>query len=134
VGDPTPPDPEITVVLADDHNVMRTGLRMLLDAEQDLRVVAEARNIETTYREVRGHRPTVLVLDLNMPGGSSIAAIPSLAHLSPRTSIVVLTMEEDPVFVGEAMRAGAHSYVLKHAAGPRLVSAIRAAAEGPSTA
>ncbi len=96
----------------------------------DLRVVAEARNIDTTYREVRGHRPTVLLLDLNMPGGSRIAAIPSLASLSPRTAIVVLTMEEDPTFISEAMRAGAHGYVLKHAAGPKLVSAIRAAARG----
>ena len=117
------------MVLADDHNVMRNVLRMLLDAEQDLRVVAEARNIDTTYREVRGHRPTVLVLDLNMPGGSSIAAIPRLASLSPRTSIVVLTMEEDPIFIRDAMSAGAHSYVLKHAAGPKLVGAIRAAAK-----
>lgn len=120
--------PEITVVLADDHNVMRSGLRMLLDAEDDIQVVAEARNIEMTFREVRGSRPTVLVLDLNMPGGSSIAAIPRLTTLSPDTSIVVLTMEEDPAFIRDALNAGAHGYVLKHAAGPKLVRAIRAAA------
>lgn len=120
----------ITVVLADDHTVMRSGLRMLLDAEPDLDVVAEAGNIDTTYRHVRGHRPAVLVLDLNMPGGSSIVAIPRLTSLSPHTSIVVLTMEEDPLLVRDAMTAGASGFVRKHSAGTELVRAIRAAASG----
>jgi two-component system, NarL family, response regulator NreC len=90
----------ITVVLADDYTVMRSGL---LDAEQDLEFVAEAANLPFTFQTVRGHRPTVLVLDLNMPGGSSIAAIPRLARISPSTSIVVLTMEEDPLFARDAL-------------------------------
>lgn len=67
VGDGVAPETVVTVVLAHDHSVMRNGLRMLLDAEHDLRVVAEAGNIDRTFREVRAHRPTVLVLDLNMP-------------------------------------------------------------------
>jgi two-component system response regulator NreC len=128
VADPGPSTPTISVVLADDHNVMRSGLRMLLDSDDDIQVVAEARNIETTFQEVRGRRPDVLVLDLNMPGGSSIAAIPRLATLSPDTAIVVLTMEEDPAFIRDALSAGAHGYVLKHAPGPRLLGAIKAAA------
>jgi two-component system response regulator NreC len=118
----------ITVVLADDHTVMRSGLRMLLDAEGDLCVVAEAGSVDATFRHVRGHRPAVLVLDLNMPGGSSIAAIPRLAAMSPHTSIVVLTMEEDPLLVRDAMSAGACGYVRKHEASAKLVRAIRSAA------
>jgi two-component system response regulator NreC len=118
------------VVLADDHNVMRSGLRLLLDAEADLEVVAEAANLPFTFQTVRGHRPTVLVLDLNMPGGSSIVAIPRLARISPSTTIVVLTMEEDPLFVRDALEAGASGYVRKQAAATELVGAIRAAAGG----
>jgi two-component system response regulator NreC len=118
----------ITVVLADDHTVMRNGLRMLLDAEDDLDVVAEAGTVEATFLQVRGHRPAVLVLDLNMPGGSSIAAIPRLIVLSPHTAIVVLTMEEDPLLVRDAISSGASGYVRKHEAGARLVGAIRTAA------
>jgi two-component system, NarL family, response regulator NreC len=109
---------------------MRSGLRMLLQAEPDLDIRAEASNIQATFREVRAHWPTVLVLDLNMPGGSSIAAIPRLTLLSPHTSIVVLTMEEDTLFVRDAMLAGASGFVRKHAAGTDLVRAIRKAAAG----
>lgn len=122
------PASTITLVLADDHNVMRSGLRMLLDAERDFEVVAEARDVLSALRAVRGHRPNVLVLDLNMPGGSSIDAIRRLAPISPKTSVVVLTMEEDRAFVRDALDAGAKGYVQKHAAGRELVRAIRAAA------
>jgi two-component system response regulator NreC len=122
------PDASITIVLADDHTVMRNGLRMLLDAEPDFEVVAEAGTIEATLRAVRGNRPRVLVLDLNMPGGSSVAAITALARFSPGTAVVVLTMEDDPAFLRGAESAGAHGYVLKDAADTELVAAIRAAA------
>jgi two-component system response regulator NreC len=72
----------------------------------------------------------VLVLDLNMPGGSSLEAIPKIRETSPDTAVVVLTMQEDPAFAREALRAGARGYVLKHSAGTELVQAIRAAAGG----
>ena len=121
---------EITVVLADDHAVVRTGLRMLLDAEADMEVVAEAGDVEAAQRSVLGYKPTILVLDLNMPGGSSLEAIPRVAEASPGTSVVVLTMQDDPAFAREALQAGARGYVLKHAAGTELVQAIRAAAGG----
>ena len=117
-------------MLADDHNVMRSGLRMLLDAESDFEVVAEASDVLSAFQAVRGHRPDVLVLDLNMPGGSSIAAIRRLGPISPKTSVVVLTMEEDRAFVRDALEAGAKGYVQKQAAGRELVRAIRAAAAG----
>jgi two-component system, NarL family, response regulator NreC len=122
------PERRITLVLADDHNVMRSGLRMLLDAEADFEVLAEAADVPGAFRDVRGHRPDVLVLDLNMPGGSSIDAIRRLAPISPGTAIVVLTMEEDRAFVREALEAGARGYVQKQAAGRELVRAIRDAA------
>lgn len=124
------PQPDISIVLADDHSVVRSGLRMLLDAESDIEVVAEAGDVEAAQRYVLGHKPTVLVLDLNMPGGSSLEAIPKVAEVSPGTSVVVLTMQEDPAFAREALRAGARGYVLKQSAGAELVQAIRAAAGG----
>ena len=120
----------ITVVLADDHPVVRSGLRMLLDAQDDLEVVAEAGDVDAARRSVLGYKPTVLVLDLNMPGGSSLEALPAMAESSPDTSVVVLTMQEDPAFAREALRAGASGYVLKQSAGTELVQAIRAAASG----
>ncbi|HWF51208.1 MAG TPA: response regulator transcription factor, partial [Solirubrobacteraceae bacterium] len=119
-----------TVVLADDHQVVRAGLRLLLDAEEGIEVVAEAGDIETTLRRVLGYRPTVLVLDLNMPGEESRPAIPRIRQSAPTTSIVVLTMEEDPEFAREAFRLGAVGYVLKEEADTELVHAIRLAAEG----
>jgi two-component system response regulator NreC len=120
----------ISVVLADDHAVVRSGLQMLLEAEDDLEVVAEAGDVDATRRSVLGYKPAVLVLDLNMPGGSSLEAIPAMLESSPDTAIVVLTMQEDPAFAREALRAGAKGYVLKQAAGSELVQAVRAAAGG----
>ncbi|MFY9265897.1 MAG: response regulator transcription factor [Solirubrobacterales bacterium] len=119
-----------TVVLADDHAVVRSGLRMLLDAEPDLEVVAEAGDTETAVRYVLGHKPAVAMLDLNMPDGPSLAAIPRIHEISPHTRVVILTMQSDPAFAREAMRAGAHGYVLKEAADSELVTAVRLAARG----
>ena len=118
------------IVLADDHVVVRNGLRMLLDAEEGLEVVAEAGDLDATARYVRAHRPDVLVLDINMPEGSSLPLIPELLQQSPDTAVVVLTMQNDPAFAREAMLAGALGYVLKHSAGTELVGAVRAVAAG----
>src|SRR5213082_2789434 len=120
----------IRIVLADDHQVVRSGLRMLLDREADFEVVAEAGDIDAARRYVRGHHPAVLVLDLNMPGGSSLEAIPLLLEESPETQIVVLTMQQEPAFAREALSKGALGYVLKEAAGEELVQAVRRAAVG----
>jgi two-component system response regulator NreC len=117
----------IRIVLADDHAVVRSGLRMLLDAEEGLDVVAEAGEIETAARMVRAHRPDVLVLDLNMPGSESLPAIPELAE---QTAVVVLTMQNDPGFARKALQNGARGYVLKEAADTELVQAVQAAAQG----
>ena len=117
----------IRLVIADDHAVVRSGLRLLLEAEEGLTVVAEAGEIDTAKRMVAAHRPDVLVLDLNMPGAPSLPAIPDLAE---RTAVVVLTMQNDPAFARQALQAGARGYVLKEAADAELVQAVHAAAEG----
>jgi two-component system response regulator NreC len=134
----TPPSDEtasgepIRIVLADDHAVVRSGLRMLLDSEQGFEVVAEAGDVDAAKRYVRGHHPHVLVLDLNMPGGSSLQAIPVIRDEFPDTQIVVLTMQQEPAFAREALSAGALGYVLKEAADEELVEAVRRAAVGES--
>jgi two-component system response regulator NreC len=120
----------IRIVLADDHAVVRSGLRLLLDAEPGFEVVAEASDADGARRYVRGHHPAVLVLDLNMPGGSSLEAIPEIRAESPETQIVVLTMQQEPAFAREALGAGALGYVLKEAADEELVQAVRNAAAG----
>ncbi|MGZ4202032.1 MAG: response regulator [Thermoleophilaceae bacterium] len=130
---PTRMDPaQITIVLADDHAVLRNGLRLLLDAEEDMSVLGEAGDVQGAFRHVRAHRPNALVLDLNMPGGSSIQAIPRLLRLAPSMAIVMLTMEDDPALVRGALGAGASSYVQKASAGTELVRSIRAAVNGHS--
>jgi two-component system response regulator NreC len=119
-----------TVVIADDHTVVRQGLRLLLDQEEGIQVVAEAGTVPDAERLTRAHRPTVLVLDLNMPGGSSLEAIPRLREQAPDTAIVVLTMQDDPAFAREALRSGALGFVLKEAADEELLEAVRLAAIG----
>jgi two-component system response regulator NreC len=119
-----------TIVVADDHAVVRQGLRLLIDGEEGLQVVAEAETVPDAERLTYAHRPTVLVLDLNLPGGSSLEAIPRLLTTATATAIVVLTLQEDPAFARQALRAGALGYVLKEAADDELLVAIRLAATG----
>ena len=123
-------DDMVKVVIADDHAVVRSGLRMLLEAQGNLRVVAEAGDVPTAMRMVRAHRPNVAVLDLNMPGGSALDAIPQLRESTPESAIVVLTMQDDPAFARQALQSGASAFVLKESASEELVSAVRAAAGG----
>ena len=123
-------DADVTVVLADDHGVVRKGLRLLLDAEPDLRVVAEAGNGDDALRLAVAHRARVLVIDLNMPGRPSLEAIPEVLERSPGTAVVVLTMQDDPAFARKALQAGAKGFVLKEAADDELLEAVRRAAAG----
>ena len=123
---------EITVVLADDHNVIRTGLRAMLEAEDDLRVIGEASDAPGARKLVRDRRPDVLVLDLQMPGAEPASDVPALREEVPDTVIVVLTMQADPRRARELLRAGASGYVLKQAAERQLTAAIRTAAGGGS--
>jgi two-component system response regulator NreC len=120
----------VTLVVADDHRIVRGGLRLLLNAEPDFEVVAEADDVESARRAVLAHKPSVLVLDLNMPGKPTLPEIPKLREEFPQTEIVVLTMQDDPAFAREALRAGAAGFVLKRSAEQELVGAVRAVAAG----
>jgi len=120
----------LTVVLADDHVVVRSGLRVLLDSEPSIDVVAEAGDVRTAIEAVEQHRPDVLILDLHMPGEPSLPAIPRLRERCPDTRVVVLTAQRDPSFAGEALRLGAAGYVPKEAADSQLLEAIEVAAQG----
>jgi two-component system, NarL family, response regulator NreC len=118
------------VVLADDHAAVRRSLRLLLDGEEDVAVIAEAADLSTVVRHVHGHVPHVLVLDLQMPNGSSIETIRRLRDEVPHTEIVVVTMEASPLFAQQALDAGAVGFVLKDRADTELPLAVRRAANG----
>jgi two-component system response regulator NreC len=129
--DSAPDMPEtISVVLADDHGPMRRSLRLLLDGEEGLVVVAEADDHASAARHVHSEQPQVLVLDLGLRDGSSIEAIRTLSERAPQTKIVVLTMEDDPIFAQRALTAGASAYVAKDLADAELPPAVRSAALG----
>jgi two-component system, NarL family, response regulator NreC len=120
----------ISIVLADDHTVVRRALRVLLEEEPGFEVVAEADDADVAVRYLRGHKPAVLILDLNMPGRPSLEAIPDMKEASPETKIVVLTMQKEPGFARQALQLGVLGYVLKEAADDELVQAVRSAAAG----
>src|SRR3954451_10715754 len=122
----------IRVVLVDDHAVVRAGLRLLLDGEDDIEVVGEAGDAREAVFEVREKRPDVVLTDVVMPGQSGIEVTPTLLKESPETKVLVLSMQDDPRYVREAFEAGASGYVLKEAADAELVAAVREVANGGS--
>ncbi|MGK2932226.1 MAG: response regulator [Solirubrobacterales bacterium] len=121
---------EITVVLADDHEIVREGIRMVLEKQEDIAVVAEAGTAEDAARYVLGHKPSILVLDLNMPGKPSLELVPKIFENSPETRIIVLTMQTEPAYVRTAFKAGVSGYVVKSSAARELVDAVRAVLGG----
>ena len=120
----------LRIVLADDHQVVRRGLQLILDAESDFEVVAQAGDIRSVARQVAELQPDVLLLDLNMPGGSVLDAVPQLRAAAPDTRIVVLTMRDEPALARAVLDAGARGYVLKEAADSELTKAIREVVAG----
>jgi two-component system response regulator NreC len=121
----------IEVVIADDHTIVRDGIRAVLERETgEFRVVAEAADIPSVVREVREHKPDLLTLDLTMPGGSSLGALPACFIAHPTLAVAILTMREDPEYARQALRAGARSYVLKEAEPAELLQAFRLAVSG----
>jgi two-component system response regulator NreC len=120
----------IRVVLVDDHAVVRSGLRLLLDAHEDIEVVGEAGNAKDAVFRARALKPHVILLDVVMPGESGIEVLPTLLTESPDTRVLVLSMQDDPNYVREAFAAGASGYVLKEAADEEVVSAVREIARG----
>jgi two-component system, NarL family, response regulator NreC len=122
--------PAVRVMIVDDHAVVRRGLRQVLDSEPGIEVVAESSNLSDVRRYVAGHHPDVLVLDLNLPEGLSLNAIPDLRAEFPATQIVILTMQNEPAYARRALSDGALGFVLKEAGEGELVQAIRMAAAG----
>jgi two-component system response regulator NreC len=121
----------VRVIIADDHTVVRDGIRAVLQREAgEFEVVAEAADIPSMIREVREHKPDLLTLDLTMPGGSSLGALPQCFIAHPDLAVAILTMREDPEYARQALRAGARSYVLKEAEPAELLQAFRLAVAG----
>ena len=120
----------IGIVLADDHPLIRGGLKRVLELEPDLAVVGEAGDVDGALTLTRVYQPKVVVLDLNMPGEPTLTAIPQFREAAPGSAIVVLTMEAEPGFARRALAAGARGYVLKERAESELVEAIRAVIAG----
>lgn len=120
----------IEVLLADDHALMRRSLRLVLDREEDIRVLGAAPDLAAAVQQVRQHAPTVLVLDVNMPDGSSLKAIGKMRERAPGIRVVVLSMDDSPYLARRALEAGASGYVLKDLADAELASAIRTVSGG----
>jgi two-component system response regulator NreC len=122
----------IRAVVVDDHAVVRSGIKLLLDREDDIEVVGEAGNAKDAIFRARGLKPDVILLDVVMPGQSGIEVLPSLLKEAPNARVLVLSMQDDPSYVREAFAAGASGYVLKEAADEEVVAAVRAIADGRS--
>lgn len=125
-----PADSDIKVVLADDQREVRRKLRLLLAGERGIEVIAEAGDLSTAIRHVKGHAPHVLLLNLQLPSSSKIEAIRRLRAEVPDTEIVVLTTEDSPLFAQQAIHSGAVGYVLKDNADGELSRAVQCAARG----
>jgi two-component system response regulator NreC len=121
---------EIHVLVVDDHTLVRSGLRLLLEAETDVIVDDEAGDAEQAIRLARLHKPDVVLLDVVMPGRSGLDAAPDILAAAPKAKILVLSMQDDPSYVRQAFTAGATGYLLKEAADDELVQAVRDVAGG----
>src|SRR4051794_34847977 len=118
------------ILLVDDHSMVRSGLRLLLEEQEDFRVAGEAGDVDGALERARALGPDVILLDLNMPGRASLPAIPELLGAAPGSAVVVMTQHDDPEFARAALLGGASGFVLKEAADSELVEAVRAAAAG----
>jgi two-component system response regulator NreC len=115
----------ISVMLADDHAMLRAGLKALIDAEPDMAVVGEAGDGETAVREAARLRPDVVVMDISMPVKDGLAATAAIAEQLPQTRVLVLTMHAEEQYLLRVLEAGGSGYVLKHSADTELMEAIR---------
>jgi len=120
----------IRAVVVDDHAVVRTGIKLLLEREDDIDVVGEAGTAKDAVFRARALKPDVILLDVVMPGQSGIDVLPELLREAPDTKVLVLSMQDDPSYVREAFAAGAAGYVLKEAADKEVVAAVRQIAGG----
>lgn len=121
---------KISVLIADDHAVLRAGLKMLLEAEDDMEVLAEAADGVKAIEQAAAYQPDVILLDITMPRLSGLSVIGKLKTRAPHTSVLILTMHDDESYLREAFAEGVAGYVLKQAADTELLSAIRAVYQG----
>src|SRR4029079_9402198 len=122
----------IRVLVCDDHALLRSGLRLLLEGEDDLAVVGEAASAEEAIERAGALDPDVVLLDIVMPGRNGVDALPDLLAAAPATRVLMLSMQDDPTYVRKAFAAGATGYLLKEAADSELVQAVREVAAGRS--
>jgi len=122
--------PNISVLIADDHLVLRFGLATMINRQKDMHVVAEAANGEQVVELFRTHRPDVTLMDLRMPGQNGVEAITAIRKQDPDARIIVLTIHKGDEAVYQAIRAGARGYLLKDVPFPELLAAIRTVHEG----
>jgi DNA-binding NarL/FixJ family response regulator len=122
----------VRVLIVDDHAVVRAGLRLLIDAEDDLEAVGEAGSARDAVFQARTLKPDVILMDVVMPDQSGLDVLPTLLQERPETKVLVLSMQDDPQYVRQAFAAGASGYVLKEAADTEVVSALREVASGGS--
>jgi two-component system response regulator NreC len=122
--------PRIRVLIADDHAILRAGLKLLIGAQSDMEVVGEAAGGRETVRSAQATAPDVVLLDLSMPGGRSTQTIKQLVQVAPSSRVLVLTMHDDPAYLQAALLAGASGYIVKKAADVELLTAIRAVHHG----
>jgi DNA-binding NarL/FixJ family response regulator len=120
----------IRVLIVDDHAVVRSGLRLLLDAEADIEPVGEAGNAQEAVFQARALKPDVILLDVVMPERTGLDVLPQLKHESPDVKVLILSMQDEPRYVREAFAGGASGYVLKEAADTEVVAAVREVASG----
>jgi len=123
-------DSPVRVLIVDDHAVVRSGIRLLLDQEADIEPVGEAGSGREAIFQSRSLKPDVILMDVVMPDGNGLEVIPTLLHEQPETKVLVLSMQDDPRYVREAFNAGAQGYVLKEAADVEVVAAVREVARG----
>jgi DNA-binding NarL/FixJ family response regulator len=121
---------QIRILLADDHAVLRAGLRLLLSKEEGFEIVGEAATGLETLSLAETHKPDLILLDVSMPALGGLDAISLLRKITPHTKILILTMHDDPQYLRQALKSGASGYVLKKAADVELLSAIRAVMNG----
>jgi two-component system, NarL family, response regulator DevR len=127
-----PPSPPITVLIVDDSELVRTGLRTLLGESSDLQLVAEAADVKSAVAMANQHRPQVVLLDIRLPDGTGFDACRRITRDLPDTRVLVLTSVADEQVVDDAIRAGAHGYLLKEVNGRVLLQSIRDVAAGKS--
>lgn len=120
----------IKVVLADDHTVLRDGLRYLLEAAGDIEIVSTASNGQEAVEQATLHCPDVVLMDISMPVMNGIEATKEVCAACPNTKVAILSMHHTSEYVQRAMQAGAHGYVLKDSAGAEVIAAVRALYEG----